>query len=284
MTILLAEHRLERCLAAADRVIAMDVGSICLRRSAPRLPRLGTGGRCSPGDPRRASLLPRRNRALARRSPRRAPNSHACRARRGDEPDPLLDSTFSVERSRRVPCGSTEKAQAVRRGSGSSSTTAVDVRDLWVELVPGDTPRDVLRGIDLNVAAGRTGRADGPQRGRQEHVAARPLAGLIDPVRGKVEVPAGIALLTQNPSDYLVRERVGDELPGEVGRGGPANRRAWSTRSRPIRATSPAASASGWRWRSPWRDGWTARSCRGSSRSTSRRGAWTAPARTTSSS
>jgi energy-coupling factor transport system ATP-binding protein len=27
-----------------------------------------------------------------------------------------------------------------------------------------------------------------------------------------------MALLTQNPSDFLVRERVGDELPGEVGR------------------------------------------------------------------
>ena len=26
-----------------------------------------------------------------------------------------------------------------------------------------------------------------------------------------------MALLTQNPSDFLVRERVGDELPGEVG-------------------------------------------------------------------
>jgi energy-coupling factor transport system ATP-binding protein len=36
-------------------------------------------------------------------------------------------------------------------------------------------------------------------------------------VRGKLEAPAGIALLTQNPSDYLVRERVGDELPGEAG-------------------------------------------------------------------
>jgi energy-coupling factor transport system ATP-binding protein len=42
-------------------------------------------------------------------------------------------------------------------------------------------------------------------------------AGLIDPVRGKAVAPAGIALLTQNPSDYLVRERVGDELPGEAG-------------------------------------------------------------------
>jgi energy-coupling factor transport system ATP-binding protein len=45
----------------------------------------------------------------------------------------------------------------------------------------------------------------------------RAIAGLVDPARGKVEAPGGIALLTQNPSDYLVRERVGDELPGEQG-------------------------------------------------------------------
>jgi energy-coupling factor transport system ATP-binding protein len=45
----------------------------------------------------------------------------------------------------------------------------------------------------------------------------RAAAGLVDPVRGRVETPGGMALLTQNPSDYLVRERVGDELPGEVG-------------------------------------------------------------------
>jgi energy-coupling factor transport system ATP-binding protein len=45
----------------------------------------------------------------------------------------------------------------------------------------------------------------------------RTLAGLEKPVRGKVEVPAGMALLTQSPGDYLVRERVGDELPGEEG-------------------------------------------------------------------
>ena len=40
---------------------------------------------------------------------------------------------------------------------------------------------------------------------------------MIEPVRGKIEAPGGIALLTQNPGDYLVRERVGDELPGEDG-------------------------------------------------------------------
>ncbi|HEX8690368.1 MAG TPA: AAA family ATPase, partial [Solirubrobacterales bacterium] len=38
-----------------------------------------------------------------------------------------------------------------------------------------------------------------------------------DPVRGKAQVPDGMALLSQNPGDYLVRERVGDELPGGPG-------------------------------------------------------------------
>jgi len=44
----------------------------------------------------------------------------------------------------------------------------------------------------------------------------RTAAGLHEPVAGKLDV-GSIALLTQNPSDYLVRERVGDELPGEEG-------------------------------------------------------------------
>jgi energy-coupling factor transport system ATP-binding protein len=46
----------------------------------------------------------------------------------------------------------------------------------------------------------------------------RTAAGLVEPVRGKVEAPDGMALLTQSPSDYLVRERAGDELPGDEGR------------------------------------------------------------------
>jgi energy-coupling factor transport system ATP-binding protein len=45
----------------------------------------------------------------------------------------------------------------------------------------------------------------------------RAAAGLVEPVAGSLELPGGIALLTQNPGDYLVRERVGDELPGEAG-------------------------------------------------------------------
>jgi energy-coupling factor transport system ATP-binding protein len=45
----------------------------------------------------------------------------------------------------------------------------------------------------------------------------RAAAGLIEPARGAITAPRGCALLPQSPSDLLVRERVGDELPGEEG-------------------------------------------------------------------
>ena len=45
----------------------------------------------------------------------------------------------------------------------------------------------------------------------------RAAAGLVEPVRGSISAPRGCALLPQSPGDLLVRERVGDELPGEEG-------------------------------------------------------------------
>jgi energy-coupling factor transport system ATP-binding protein len=45
----------------------------------------------------------------------------------------------------------------------------------------------------------------------------RSAAGRLQAERGRIEAPGGCALLGQSPSDFLVRERVGDELPGPEG-------------------------------------------------------------------
>jgi energy-coupling factor transport system ATP-binding protein len=84
-----------------------------------------------------------------------------------------------------------------------------------VELDRGDDPRDVLRGVELTIRAGERVALMG-RNGAGKSTLLRTAAGLHDPVAGKLSVDS-IALLTQNPSDYLVRERVGDELPGDEG-------------------------------------------------------------------
>ena len=58
VTILLAEHRLERCLAAADRVVAMDSGAVSFDGTSERLPRLGPADRHGSGDARQRDSSP----------------------------------------------------------------------------------------------------------------------------------------------------------------------------------------------------------------------------------
>jgi energy-coupling factor transport system ATP-binding protein len=216
VTILLAEHRLERCLAAADRVIAMNSAAIAfdgnprdflawaqradtaLETPAARL--FSLAGL----DPLPTGVRDARH-TLASLEP----------AGRG-EADPLRTAcTFSHPSPQREPPSS--KAKKLREeGVRLPSNAALASRDLWVELPRGDALRDVLRGIDLKIDQGERVALMG-RNGAGKSTLLRTAAGLVDPVRGKIEATAEIALLTQNPSDYLVRERVGDELPGDAG-------------------------------------------------------------------
>jgi energy-coupling factor transport system ATP-binding protein len=101
-------------------------------------------------------------------------------------------------------------------GVAPSGPPALRARALWIELSRNDEPHDVIRGIDLKIQRGERVALMG-RNGAGKSTLLKTAAGLIEPTRGKAEVPGGMALLTQNPSDYLVRERVGDELPGEAG-------------------------------------------------------------------
>jgi energy-coupling factor transport system ATP-binding protein len=196
VAVLLAEHRLERCLAAADRVVAMSAGAV------------GFDG--SPAE----FLAWAQSSAPALSTPAARLFSLA-----GLEPLPV------GVRAARVALGARGGAKRgvvrpPRPGGGASArpaaAPALRARDCWVELSRDEQAHDVLKGLELSIGRGERVALMG-RNGAGKSTLLRAAAGLIEPVRGRLEAPGGIALLTQNPSDYLVRERVGDELPGEAG-------------------------------------------------------------------
>lgn len=215
VTILLAEHRLERCLAAADRVIAMASGSIAFDGSPRDFLTWAQEADQALETPaaKLFSLCGIEPLPVGVRDARRTLAS--ANAVAGGEADPLRTAcTFSATQSRMASAVPPKKLR--EEGVRLPSTTALRARGLWVELTRRETPRDVLRGIDLNISAGERVALMG-RNGAGKSTLLRTAAGLLDPIRGKLETPNGIALLTQNPSDYLVRERVGDELPSAPG-------------------------------------------------------------------
>ncbi|MGH2981049.1 MAG: ABC transporter ATP-binding protein, partial [Solirubrobacterales bacterium] len=221
VSIVLAEHRLERCLAAADRVVAMDGGTIAFD-GAP------------------AEFL---SWALDNDPPLATPGAHLF-SLAGLEPLPvgvkqgrdLLEASGRVEGGAAAPperfaherSGGPGDSRPgfqselrVREGYGAPHVatppaTVLEAEDLWVELDRGDSLHDVLRGVDLRVEQGERIALMG-RNGAGKTTLLRTAAGLLDPVHGSIGVPGGMALLGQSPDDYLVRERVGDELPGTEG-------------------------------------------------------------------
>ena len=210
VAVLLAEHRLERCLAAADRVVVMEDGAI------------GFDG--APGE--FLGWAQEHDRALETPAARMfslggiEPLPTGVRAARQTLRErgvgPLPHSTLRSGEGAAVRGPWRLRVQAVRQGSHPPlSEAALEARNLWVELDSGEI-REVLRGVELEIRGGEKVALMG-RNGAGKSTLLRTAAGLEAPVAGKLSVDGGMALLTQSPGDYLVRERVGDELPGEAG-------------------------------------------------------------------
>jgi energy-coupling factor transport system ATP-binding protein len=217
-TVLLAEHRLERCLAAADRVIALQAGSVAcdgdphafLEWAARVAPNLQTPG---------AKMF-----ALAglAAQPVGVRQARAQLRARGllDEPSPQRHDARSGGREKAPKSG---PLCALRRRRGERAP-ALAMRGVWHELRNGPS---ILRGVTFAIERGETVVLMG-RNGAGKSTLLRHAAGLLAPTRGRIERAGRVALLLQNPGDYFIHERARDEASlealREVGLAGMAER------------------------------------------------------------
>jgi energy-coupling factor transport system ATP-binding protein len=200
-TIVLAEHRLERCLGAADRVIALAGGRIVCDAAPAEF--LEWAGRQAP------NLQTPGARLLACVGQAPAPGVKRARAalRRADllPPPPGDDSRWSS--APRVGW------RARRRAARGAPDPALVFEHVWHELRSGPV---ILRDVSLAVAPGERVALMG-RNGAGKSTLLRHAAGLMEPTRGVVRATGRVALLLQNPTDYLVHETVAAEAgPGAL--------------------------------------------------------------------
>jgi energy-coupling factor transport system ATP-binding protein len=181
--VLLAEHRLERCLPAADRVVALHAGAIAFD---------GAPGEFAAWAPPELQPPVTRLCALAGAPERPATVKGARRA--------LASRIAALPPDAPVDAGRPRPAAA----------PAVALRRAWYEIKDGPA---ILRGVDLALAPGDAVALMG-RNGAGKSTLLRLLAGLLEPTRGKVLRAGRVALLLQNPGDYFLHDRIGDDVPG----------------------------------------------------------------------
>ena len=211
--VVLAEHRLERCLPAADRVVALEAGAVAFD-GTPEAFAAWAPPELQPPVTRLCALAGVADRPATVKAARRAlaPRLELLSSHEGSDPFMLSSHEGSdpLSRPSSSDAGSNPLRKLLSSHEGSDPLTrVVGLRRAWVEIVDGPA---ILRGVDLSLAAGETVALMG-RNGAGKSTLLRLLAGLVEPTRGKVMRTGRVALLLQNPGDYFLHDRIGDDLP-----------------------------------------------------------------------
>ncbi|HEV7461779.1 MAG TPA: ATP-binding cassette domain-containing protein [Solirubrobacteraceae bacterium] len=193
--ILLADHRLDRALPAADRVIALADGAVAFDGPPPDF--LAWAAEAA------SELLPPAAQLFADAGLRPLPAGVKA-ARAALRAHGLLE-----------PGGDAGAPSAPRRRHARAKRgpkPALRLRGVWQEF-PGGAA--ALRAVDLVVAPGERVALMG-RNGAGKSTLLRVARGLLAPTRGRVELAGPMALLLQHPGDYFLRDRIGDDAPPEV--------------------------------------------------------------------
>jgi len=180
--VVLSEHRLERCLPAADRVLALEEGELVCDASPSAFLdwAASAGGDLATPVARMFGL-----------------------AGLGPPPASVKAARTALRRAGLAPAPA-EVPPGERRGR---EPQALAVDGLWYEVQDGPA---VLRGLDLALRRGERVALMG-RNGAGKSTLLRLAKGLIEPSRGSVRRTGEVALLLQNPGDYLIHERAVDE-------------------------------------------------------------------------
>jgi energy-coupling factor transport system ATP-binding protein len=209
--VLLIEHRLERCLAAADRVVAMAGGAVVcdsdprgfLEWAAEHEPALQTPGA------RMLDELGLRPPPTGVKQARATLRDHGLLAGQEiSEGESATSADANPERRPRARVGGSSIGRLLGKGSREDQP-ALAMRGIWHEIHDGPA---ILRGLDLRLRPGESVVLMG-RNGAGKSTLLRHAAGLLAPTRGTVKRAGRVALLLQNPGDYFLHERVDAEAP-----------------------------------------------------------------------
>jgi energy-coupling factor transport system ATP-binding protein len=189
-TVLVSEHRLERCLTSADRVVALQAGSVACDAQPSEF--------LDWAHDQEPSLETPAARLIASLgldpAPRGVKEARQILARHDLLP---------------VPTDPPPPPRPARRRRRRDPSAQLELRDVWHELDHGPT---ILAAVTLRVMAGELIAVLG-RNGAGKSTLLRHVAGLLEPTRGAVNATGHVALLLQDPSAYFTHEHVSDELP-----------------------------------------------------------------------